>query len=483
MGAEDRGSETRAASTLEPARWWPLAISLLVGAGIWFAPVPDGVDPKAWHLLAIFVGTVAGFIAKPLPMGAVAIIGITLTVLTSTLEIGVALSGFGNSTIWLIAVAFFVSRAFIKTGLGARIAYLFMKALGRRTLGLAYGLGITDLVLAPAMPSNTARAGGVITPLLLSVARAYGSDPDDGTGRRIGAFLFANAFQFNAITSAMFMTAMAANPLIARLAGEAGVEITWGGWFLAALAPGLVSMAVVPLLVYKLYPPEIRETPAARDMAVERLAAMGPVSCAEWATLAVFVLLLVLWVGGKAFSIDATTAAFAGLAVLLLVGVLTWQDILAEKSAWDTVVWFAALVMMATQLSKLGLVTWLGESMSAQVEGLDWTTAFSILALAYFYSHYLFASQTAHISAMYALFLTVSIAVGAPAALAALVLAFFSNLFSTLTHYANGPAPVLYGTGFVPMGAWWGIGALVSMVNIAIWVGVGSIWWRVIGLL
>ena len=475
-------SETKT-PVLAPARLVPLIIVVAVGVIMWFIPPPEGVKQEAWHLLAIFVATVVGFIAKPLPMGAVAIIGIMMTALTGTLGIGDALSGFGNTVIWLVGAAFFISRAVIKTGLGARIAYYFMKLLGKKTLGLSYGLGFADLVLAPAMPSNTAREGGIIMPLIRSVAEVYDSDPTKNTERRIGSFLMLSAFQINVITSAMFMTAMAANPLIAELAGESGVQISWGDWLLAALLPGVTSLILIPLFVYKFYGPEIKETPAARELAQEKLHEMGPITPGEWITGGVIALLLVLWVGGQAWSINATTAAFVGLAVLLITGVLTWQDMLDEKGAWDTIVWFAALVMMASQLNALGFVPWFGETVAQKVSGLEWTTAFLILALVYFYSHYMFASQTAHISAMYAPFLAIALTVGTPPVLAALVLAFFSNLFSSLTHYANGPAPVVFGTGYVSMGAWWGVGAVVSVINIVIWVGVGWIWWEIIGLM
>ncbi len=474
---------TTEAAPLAPAKLVPLLVTLAVGSVLWFVPPPEGVTQEAWHLLAIFVATIVGIIAKPLPMGAVALIGIVATALTGTLSIGAALSGFAVPTIWLVGAAFFVSRAIIKTGLGARIAYNFMRLLGKKTLGLSYGLGLADLVLAPAMPSNTARAGGVLMPLLRSVSLAYGSDPNDGSQRRVGAFMMLNAFQINVITSAMFMTAMAANPLAARLAGDAGVEVSWGDWFLAALVPGLVSLIVVPLFVYKLYAPEVKETPQAAQMATDRLQEMGAVKPAEWITLGVIVLLLVLWIFGGNFGVHSTTAALVGLGMLLLTGVLSWQDILKETGAWDTIVWFAALVMMATQLNQLGFIPWFGETIGSQVEGLAWTTAFLVLGLVYFYSHYLFASQTAHVSAMYAPFLAIAIAVGTPPVLAALVLAFFSNLFSSLTHYASGPAPVVFGTNYVSMGAWWGIGGAVSVINILIWVGVGSVWWGTIGLM
>ena len=438
---------------------------------------------KGLHLFAIFVTTIAGIILKALPMGAVAMIGIAVTALSGTLSIADSMSGFSDVVIWLIVLAFFISRGFIKTGLGARIAYSFMALLGRRTLGLSYGLAATDLVLAPAIPSNTARGGGIIMPIMASLARAYGSNPGDASSKKMGAFLTLTAYQVNCITSAMFLTAMAANPLAQKLAGDLKVNITWGGWALAALVPGLVALILVPLLIYKLMRPEITETPEAVEMAKGHLRDLGPIRRQEWMMLGVFVMLLVLWIFAKQLGdINATTSALAGLAVLLLTGVLNWEDIKAETGAWDTLVWFAALVMMASFLNKLGMVPWFSKTMGGMVAGHGWLFAFLVLALVYFYSHYFFASNTAHVASMYAAFLGVSIAAGAPPVLAALVLAFFSNLFAGMTHYGTGPAPVLFGTGYVELGPWWRMGLLISVVNIVIWVGVGGLWWKFLGL-
>ncbi len=438
---------------------------------------------KGLHLFAIFVTTIAGIILKALPMGAVAMIGIAVTALSGTLSIADSMSGFSDVVIWLIVLAFFISRGFIKTGLGARIAYSFMALLGRRTLGLSYGLAATDLVLAPAIPSNTARGGGIIMPIMASLARAYGSNPGDASSKKMGAFLTLTAYQVNCITSAMFLTAMAANPLAQKLAGDLKVNITWGGWALAALVPGLVALILVPLLIYKLMRPEITETPEAVEMAKGHLRDLGPIRRQEWMMLGVFVMLLVLWIFAKQLGdINATTSALAGLAVLLLTGVLNWEDIKAETGAWDTLVWFAALVMMASFLNKLGMVPWFSKTMGGMVAGHGWLFAFLVLALVYFYSHYFFASNTAHVASMYAAFLGVSIVAGAPPVLAALVLAFFSNLFAGMTHYGTGPAPVLFGTGYVELGTWWRMGLLISVVNIVIWVGVGGLWWKFLGL-
>jgi len=464
-------------------RLWRLLLPLAVGLAVWFVPAPSGVKQQAWHLLAIFVATIVGIVAKPLPMGAIALLGILATALTGTLTVQESLSGFGNNVIWLIVLAFFIARGFIKTGLGTRIAYLFVRVLGGRTLGLGYGMLATDLVLAPAIPSNTARAGGVIYPIVRSLSASYGSEPDDGTARRIGSYLTLTAFQGNVVTSAMFLTAMAANPLAVELAKSAGVHISWGRWMLAALVPGLVSLLLVPLVMFKLSRPEITRTPGAPLEAKRKLAEMGPMSRAEKVMLATFGLLLLLWtVGDQLWNLNSTVAALTGLAVLLVAQVLTWDDILNERTAWDTLVWFAALVMMAGFLNSLGLIKWFSGEMKHAVGGLAWQPAFLVLALVYFVSHYFFASNTAHVSAMYAAFLATAIALGTPALLAALIFGFLSSLFGGLTQYGSGPAPVLFGAGYVPLGAWWRIGAVVGAMNLVIWLVIGGAWTKLLGI-
>jgi DASS family divalent anion:Na+ symporter len=459
-----------------------LGVAAGVGVLIWLLPAPDGVTAEAWRLFAIFVATIVGIVLEPLPMGAIAIFGLAAVTLTRTLSVGEALSGFGNRVLWLVVIAFFIARGFIKTGLGARIAYMFMSVLGRRTLGLGYSLVATDLVLAPVIPSITARSAAVIYPIVRSVAEAYDSRPGDGTERRIGAFLIKSSFQCVLVTSAMFLTAMAANPLAAGMAGQQGIEISWIQWAVAASVPGIVSLLAVPLVIYLLYPPEIKETPAAAALARQRLAEMGPMSRNEWIMLGTFIMLLALWILGGRLQLHSTVTAFVGLSVLLVTRVLTWEDLLGERAAWDTFIWLSTLVMMASYLNELGLVGWYSGVISELFPGVGWLPAFVALSLIYFYSHYFFAGNTAHISSMYAAFLAAAVVLGAPPLLAALVLAFFSNLFSSMTHYGTGPAPVLYGSGYIRLAEWWRLGFIISVVNIVIWLGIGGLWWRVIGL-
>ncbi len=457
-------------------------IVVLVGAAIWFLPHPEKVEARAWHLLAIFISTILGIILKPLPIGAIVILSMSISTLTYTLTLEETLAGFHSAIVWLVVFAFFISRGFIKTGLGSRIAYYFVSIFGKRTLGLSYGILMSELVLSPAIPSVTARTGGVIFPIVQGLAKSFGSEPHLGTERRIGSFLMKVAYQGSVITSAMFLTAMAANPFLVGLTQDAGYSISWGKWALAALVPGLISLILMPLIVYKLYPPSIKETPHATELARKKLAEMGKLEKDEWMMLGIFILLLILWIFGGIIGMNATVAALAGLALILLFSVLEWNDVIREHAAWDTFIWFATLIMMATQLNTLGLTPWVSEQVVHVVGGMNWIPAFIILGLIYFYSHYFFASNTAHVGAMYPAFLMVAISLGAPPTIAILVFAFSSNLMGGLTHYGSGPAPIYYGSGYIEVKAWWRIGFILSVVNIIIWMGLGSLWWKLIGI-
>ncbi|WP_417222879.1 DASS family sodium-coupled anion symporter [Amphritea sp.] len=466
---------------------------------LWFAIAPpQGVSANAWHLLALFVGTVVAIIGKAMPIGAIAILAITSVALTGVTNdspsgaIKDALSGFSNSLIWLIGIAIIISRGLAKTGLGNRIGYYFISLFGRKTIGIGYALALSELVIAPVTPSNTARGGGIIHPIMKSIATSFGSTPEAGTSRKIGHYLALVNYHINPITSAMFITATAPNPLIVKFIADAtgaNISITWSTWALAALLPGLVCIALVPLVVYAIYPPEIKSTPDARTYAKAKLTEMGPMSYGEKVMISVFALLLLLWASvpamifGDAYAVNTTAVAFLGLSILLVSGVLSWQDVLTEKSAWDTVVWFSALVMMATFLNKLGLVAWFSgvvENNIAQL-GLDWTLSAIILVAVYFYAHYFFASTTAHITAMFAAFYAAGLALGAPPLYLGLLLAGASSLMMSLTHYATGTSPIIFGSGYVSMENWWLMGFIMSVVNLAVWGIVGGLWWKLLG--
>lgn len=468
-------------STNATVNWKRLAAIIALGLLLWFIPTPSGLEPQAWHLLAIFVATVAGIIARPLPMGAIALTGLTVILFTGTLETARVLGGFGNATVWLVVSAYLLAGAFIRTGLGPRIAYLFLSKLGHRALGLTYALAVTDLVLAPFIPSHTARSGGAVFPILRSVARSFGPS-ESADARRTAGFVTMATYQATVSTSAMFLTSMAGNPLAASFAAQHGVTINWSLWFVAAIVPGLVSLAVVPFITQWFYPPAIRNTPEAIGTARAALKELGPLRREERILLMTFALLVLTWAFSDSIGIDNTTAALGAIVALLLTRVLQWDEVAREHEAWNTFVWFATLVMMATELGRLGVPKWLADGVGSGVGGVHWTTGFLVVSLVYFYSHYLFASNTAHISAMYTAFLAIALALGTPPLFGALTLAFFSNLFAGLTHYGAATAPIFFAPGYVSAGVWWRTGFVISLVNIVIWMLLGGLWWKLLGL-
>ncbi|KAI3789060.1 hypothetical protein L2E82_01847 [Cichorium intybus] len=472
---------------LQGAKIVPLVLSLAIGLIVRFLiPNPDEVTPQAWQLFSIFLSTIAGLVLSPLPVGAWAFLGLTTTIVTKTLTFSTAFSAFTNEVIWLIVISFFFARGFVKTGLGDRIATYFVKWLGKSTLGLSYGLTLSEALIAPAMPSTTARAGGVFLPIIKSLSLSAGSKPNDPSSKKLGSYLIQSQFQCTSHSSALFLTAAAQNLLCLQLAEELGVVVAdpWLSWFTAASLPAFASLLFTPYILYKLYPPETKDTPDAPAMAAKKLELMGPVTTNEWVMIVTMLLAVCLWVFGDAIGISSVVTAMLSLSILLLLGVLEWEDCLSEKSAWDTLAWFAVLVGMASQLTNFGIVTWMSNYVanSLQYYSLSWPLAFCILQAAYFLIHYMFASQTGHVGALYSAFLAMHLAAGVPGVLAALALAYNTNLFGALTHYSSGQAAVYFGAGYVDLPDVFKIGFIMACVNGVIWVVVGGFWWKFLGL-
>lgn len=464
------------------SRWGGLAVlGLVYLIVVYLIPRPAAVTPGSWRLTGIFAATIVGFILQPIPGGALVLSAIVLVVLTGGLTVQQALSGYGDTTVWLVMAAFFISRALIKTGLARRIALVFVRLFGRSSLGVAYALTFSDMVLASIIPSNAARSGGVILPLVRSISELYGSSPGPTAGL-VGSFLMTAVYQGICITTSMFLTGQASNALAARISTQQfGVPVTWASWFLAGIVPGLCSIGAVLWVVSKMNPPEIQSTPEAAAFAQSELTAMGSMSLHERILTAVFVVVCGFWVTSGSHGIDVTVIALAGAAALILTGVISWGDVLEERAAWDIFVWYGGLVRLGKALADSGVTTEFAKNVGAMFSSLGWVALFAIALLVYFYSHYLLASITAHLLAMMPAFVAVLIAVGAPKGLVVYAFICFSNFCACLTNYGTVPAPMFFAQGYTPFGTWWKIGFVASLVNIAIWSVVGFSWWKIIG--
>jgi DASS family divalent anion:Na+ symporter len=464
-------------------RFWGTALPILLGLGIIFvAPRPAALTPEAWRLLGIFTAAVAGLIMQPIAGGAVVLIAVTLAPIFGGLTVTQALSGYGDPICWLVMAAFFISRALIKTGLARRIALLFVRIAGRTSLGVCYALSASDMLLATVIPSNAARSGGVILPIVRSIAELYGSLPGP-TAALLGSFLMTAVYQNVCVTAAMFYTGQASNPLAAQIAGTTfHFPISWARWFLAGIVPGLCSLAIVSLVVFRLNPPEVRRTPGAAEFAARELTAMGRMTGAEKVVLAVFAAVCAGWVTQPLHGLNITVTALLGAVALLATGVLSWEDVKNEKAAWDIFVWYGGLLMFGRALNDAGVTREFARAVAAHFGYLGWPALFAIALLVYYYAHYGFASITSHVLAMFMPFVAALVAKGAPVGLAVFAFACFVNLSAGLTNYGTTPAPMFFAQDYVSLGRWWKVGAVVSVVNIAIWSSIGFLWWRLIGV-
>lgn len=469
----------------------PIIVTLIVI----LIPVPEGLAPHAWYFFAIFLGCVVGLILEPLPGAAIGLIGVGVAALFSryvlfspeqlanpTFKVAEtafswAVSGFTNSTVWLIFGAFMFALGYEKTGLGRRIALILVKTLGRRSLTLGYAIMIAEIALAPFTPSNTARSGGTIYPIINNLPPLYDSKPNDPSMKKIGTFLMWTAIASTCVTSSMFLTALAPNLLGVSLAKtSAGIEITWMQWFLAALPVCAILVVVTPLLCYFLCPPEIKSGDAIPNWASAELKKLGKLTKNEMLLLLFVFTALLLWI----FADKYIAAALVGILVIsamLVCRVITWNDILGNKAAWNTFAWFATLVALADGLTKVGFINWFGNVVGGHISGLSPMTAMITLICVFYLVHYFFASSTAHATALVPVILGAASHIpGIDMHTFALMLLPTLGLMGIITPYGTGPSPVYYGSGFIPSGLWWRLGAIFGLIFLVMWLVIGIPW-------
>ena len=485
------GGKPSAPAHQEPGGWRPfvkVGLPLVVGAAIALAPVPAGLTQNAWLYFALFAAVMLAVVTEPMPIAAVGLMGIVaagvsgLVKATPAQSTAWALSGFANSTVWLVFAACLFAVGYEKTGLGRRIALLLIRKMGRRTLGLGYATMFADLALAPFMPSNTARSGGTIYPILANIPGLYGSKPNDPSAGKIGSYLIYNALAVTCVTSSTFQTALAPNVMaLGIVSATIGVNIAWLDWFLAAAPVGILLLAVVPILLYKIYPPEIKESPDAPRWAAAELQQMGPFTRREKTLLALVSAALALWIGADDY-IDATMVAMLVVTLMLLLRVITWQDALSNGPAWNILIWLATLVTLANGLAEVGFVKWLAESLAPTFASHGVAVSMTLLVTSFFFLHYLFAGVTSHVSALLPVFLAVAVKLPGATPLGwAMLLCLPLGLMGILTPYGTGPSPVYYSSGYIPGKDFWRLGAILGLLYFLAYVSIGVPWLRFLG--
>ncbi len=459
---------------------WKSILPLLMGVVIALLPAPEGLSLTAWYYFAIFAAVILALILEPMPAAAIGFIGVFLVAVLGLAgskpsdSIKWALSGFSNTTVWLIFGAFMFALGYEKTGLGKRIALVLVGFLGKRTLGLGYAIALSDLIIAPFTPSNTARSAGTIFPIIRNIPGLYGSAPGE-TSRKIGAYIMWTAFATTCVTSSMFITSLAPNLLALELVNKtAKISISWTEWFMGFLPVGVILFSILPYLIYKIYPPEIKASGDVQAWASQELGKMGKFTRKELMMALLAILALTLWIfGGKI--VDATTVAGVVISLMVVTAVVTWDDILSNKAAWNVLVWFATLVAMADGLNKVGFVTWFAKSASALLMGMSPIVVMVCLVGIFFLVHYMFASITAHVTAVLPVMLAAGALVpGIPVKVFALLLCYSLGIMGIISPYATGPGPVYFGSAYVNRKDFWTLGLIFGLIFLAVLLAIGT---------
>lgn len=453
-----------------------MLVPVLVLLVVWFIPAPAGLSVEAWRFMAIFLAVVVGLILEPIPAALVGLIGVCAVALlglagkTPALNVKWALSGFSNSIIWLIFAAFMFAMGYQKTGLGKRISLIMVKYMGKSSLGLGYAVAFSDLILAPFMPSNTARSGGTIFPIASNIPLIFNSTPENEP-RKLGAYIAWVAMAATCVTSSMFLTALAPNLLAVDMIGKsANVAITWGSWASVMVPLMLPLFLLTPLLAYIVYPPTQKHSPEAPAWAKAELQKMGSISFKEIMMALFAVLALVLWIFGKELKVDATMAAISIVSLMVLTKVVSWEDVIGNKGAWNVLIWFSTLVALASGLKDVGILKWIGKLTEESLMGLSPVMLMLAMLLVFFLLHYFFASVTAHVTALLPVFIVIAVKVIAPEQLPSfmILLAGTLGIMGIITPYGTGPSPIWYGAGYISQGRWWALGALFGGIYLAV---------------
>ena len=462
---------------------WRVAVMAAIVAIAWFGGTPEGLKPQVWQLFGIYLATIVGLVLKPFPVPITVLLGVATSsiLLSNTKDV---LAGYSNTALWLIFAAFALSVAFGKTGLGHRIAYHLVRAFGSTTLRLGYVTAFLDLILSPATPSNTARAAGIVYPINLSIAEAVGSYPGE-TAKKAGAYLLQNGYFATKVTSFLFATAMAPNYLALDFITKlTGVSLNWAQWAAAMFVPGFIMLMLMPLIGYMYERPSVKEIDN-KKIAADGLAELGPMKASEKGLIVIALLAITGWILPTfGIKIDATAVAIVAMIATFVCGIISWDDLLKTKAAWNTLIWFGGILGLSSALTKGKFFEWLAKFLEAHMNfGLDPFMMLILISIISVAVRYFFASGTAYISAMLPVFLIVGINAGIDPTLLAFIMIGTNAYGGSVTHYGAAPGPIIFSAGYNNVKDWWTVGLVIAVVCLVLNYVIGIPWWKIAGFM
>ena len=462
---------------------WRVAVMAAIVAIAWFGGTPEGLKPQVWQLFGIYLATIVGLVLKPFPVPITVLLGVATSsiLLSNTKDV---LAGYSNTALWLIFAAFALSVAFGKTGLGHRIAYHLVRLFGSTTLRLGYVTAFLDLILSPATPSNTARAAGIVYPINLSIAEAVGSYPGE-TAKKAGAYLLQNGYFATKVTSFLFATAMAPNYLALDFITKlTGVSLNWAQWAAAMFVPGFIMLMLIPLIGYMYERPSVKDIDN-KKIAADGLAELGPMKASDKGLIVIALLAITGWILPTFdIKIDATAVAIVAMIATFVCGIISWDDLLKTKAAWNTLIWFGGILGLSSALTKGKFFEWLAKYLEAHMNfGLDPFMMLIIISIISVVVRYFFASGTAYISAMLPVFLIVGINAGIDPTLLAFIMIGTNAYGGSVTHYGAAPGPIIFSAGYNNVKDWWTVGLISAVVCLVLNYVIGIPWWKITGFM
>lgn len=453
-----------------------------IAAIFWVIPSPGELNVNTWHMVGIYLAMLYGLVFRPYTDSVMMLIIAGFASLF--IDSKVLFAGFGHPLVWFIISAFIICRAFVITGLGKRIAYLLLRKYGSNTLTLGYMMLFTDAILAPATGSNMSRSGGITYPIFRNIAESLGSSPENNP-RKIGAYLTMLMYIISMGTSSLFMTGMATNSIIVSLANEIlGIQLEWIQWLKASIVPAGLVLLGAPFILYKLYAPELKKIDNVKQIAEDGLKSLGAIKREEKLLIVFFVIGVLGWMTGSITGIKYVSVGLAFLGALLLFKVLTWDDVVGEKAAWQTFVWYGAFYGVATALSKGGFYMYLVDVIQGYIDlsGYSQFTSLLVLVLFSLSVRYFFVSNSAFVVSFYPVLFTLGMTTSAEPLYIALSLAFSAGYGALLTHYGNGAGVITFSSGYVPQKTFWTLGTIFVVINLIAYVFIGIPYWNLIGM-
>lgn len=365
--------------------------------------------PQGWRVIplyfAVFTGVIVGLILEPVPGAVVAMVGISIIAILSpwllfspeqlaqpgfkftAKSLSWAVSGFLIQLSGLFSPPLCLVRAMKNRAWTSHRSDSGEK-MGHRTLFLGYAVMFSELILAPVTPSNSARGAGIIYPIIRNLPPLYQSQPNDSSSRSIGSYIMWMGIVADCVTSAIFLTAMAPNLLLIGLMKSASnATLSWGDWFLGMLPLSILLVLLVPWLAYVLYPPILKSGDQVPRWAETELQAMGPLCSREKRMLGLMVGALVLWIFGGDY-IDAAMVGYSVVALMLLLRIICWDDIVSNKAAWNVFFWLASLITLATGLNNTGFISWFGKLLAGSLSGYSPTIVMVALIVVFYLLRY-----------------------------------------------------------------------------------------------